>query len=87
MDVRRVSDDRDELRAHEQYIKQIVADGMTMKMLIADNGLCCLAIYKESLKQHTVLIIYSILILVSSVVLGLCIFGIVRQSKTLRQLR
>ena len=78
---------RDELRAREQYIKQIVSDGTTMKMLVADNGLCCLSIYKESLLKPTTLGIYIIIISVSSVVLGLCIFGIVRQSKKLRQLR
>lgn len=71
----------------EQYIKQMITDGTTKKMLIADNGMCCLSVNKESLKQHTALIVYSILISVSSVVLGLCIFGIVRQSKTLRCLR
>ena len=78
---------RDELRAREQYIKQIVSDGTTMKMLVADNGLCCLSIYKESLLKPTTLGTYIIIISVSSVVLGLCIFGIVRQSKKLRQLR
>lgn len=78
---------RDELSARELYIKQMIADEPTMKMLIADNGLCCLTVYKESLKQHTTLTIYSILFSVSSVVLGVCIFGIVRQSKKLRQLR
>ena len=78
---------RDELSARELYIKQMIVDGTTKKMLIANNGLCCLTVYKESLKQHTTLTIYSILISVSSVVLGVCIFGIVRQSKKLRQLR
>ncbi len=77
---------RDELRAREQYIKQIVSDGTTMKMLVADNGLCCLSVYKESLLKPTSLGTYIIIISVSSVVLGLCIFGIVRQSKTLRRL-
>ena len=76
--------ERDE---REQDIKQMIVDGTSKKILIADNGLCCLTVYKESLKQHTILTIYSILISVSSVVLGLCIFGIVRQSKKLRQLR
>ena len=78
---------RDELSARELYIKQMIADEPTMKMLIADNGMCCLSVNKESLKRNTALIVYSILIPVSSVVLGLCIFGIVRQSKNLRQLR
>ena len=78
---------RDELRAREQVIKQMIADEPIMKMLIADNGMCCLSVNKESLKRNTALIVYSILIPVSSVVLGLCIFGIVRQSKKLRQLR
>ncbi len=78
---------RDELSAREQYIKQIVADGTTMKMLIADNGLCCLSIYKESLIGYKNLALSISVISVSSVVLGLCIFGIVRQSKTLRRLR
>ncbi len=78
---------RSELSAREQYIKQMIADEPTKKMLIADNGMCCLAVNKESLKRNTVLIVYSILLPVSSVVLGLCIFGIVRQSKTLRRLR
>ena len=78
---------RAELSAREQVIKQMIADEPTMKMLIADNGMCCLSVNKESLKQHTTLTVYSILIPVSSVVLGLCIFGIVRQSKKLRQLR
>lgn len=78
---------RDELRAREQYIKQIVSDGTTMKMLVADNGLCCLSIYKESLLKPTTLGTYIIIISVSSVVLGLCIFGIVRQSKKLRLLK
>ena len=77
---------RSELNAREQYIKQMIADGPTKKMLIADNGMCCLSVNKESLKRNTALIVYSILIPVSSVVLGLCIFGIVRQSKTLRRL-
>lgn len=74
---------KDELRVREQYIKQLVADGTTMKMLIADNGLCCLSVYKETLNRNTAMIIYSVLIPISSVVLGLCIFGIVRQSKNL----
>lgn len=79
---------RDELLAREQYIKQMIAtDGATKKMLIADNGLCCLSIYKESLLSNDTLKIYISIIAVSSVVLGLCIFGIVRQSKKLRQLR
>ena len=78
---------RDELSAREQVIKQMIADEPTKKMLIADNGLCCLSVNKESLKQHTTITVYSILIPVSSVVLGVCIFGIVRQSKKLRQLR
>ncbi len=77
---------RDELRAREQYIKQIVSDGTTMKMLVADNGLCCLSVYKESLLKPTTLGIYIIIISVSSVVLGLSIFGIVRQSRALRRL-
>ncbi len=77
---------RDELRAREQYIKQIVSDGMTMKMLIADNGLCCLTIYKDSLLKPTTLGTYIIIISVSSIALGLCIFGIVRQSRALRRL-
>ena len=78
---------RDELSAREQVIKQMIADEPTKKMLIADNGLCCLFVNKESLKQHITITVYSILIPVSSVVLGVCIFGIVRQSKKLRQLR
>lgn len=78
---------RDELRAREQYIKQVVADGATMKMLIADNGLCCLSVYKESLLKPTTLIIYIVLISISAVVLGLSIFGIVRQSKKLKLLK
>lgn len=77
---------KDELRVREQYIKQLVADGTTMKMLIADNGLCCLSVYKETLNRNTAIIIYSVLIPISSVVLGLCIFGILRQSKILRRL-
>lgn len=77
---------RDELRVREQYIKQMIAtDGATKKMLIADNGLCCLSIYKESLISNNTLIIYISIIAVSSVVLGLCIFGIVRQSKKLKR--
>ncbi len=75
--------ERDE---REQDIKQMITDGTTMKMLVADNGLCCLSIYKESLLKPTTLGIYIMIISVSSVVLGLCIFGIVRQSKRLRQL-
>lgn len=75
---------RDELSAREQYIKQIVADGTTMKMLVADNGLCCLSIYKESLLKPTTLGTCIIIISVSSVVLGLCIFGIVIQSKKIK---
>ncbi len=78
---------RDELRAREQYIKQIVSDGTTMKMLVADNGLCCLSVYKESLLKPTTFGIYIMIISISSVVLGLCIFGIVRQSKKLRLLK
>ncbi len=77
---------KDELRVREQYIKQLVADGTTMKILIADNGLCCLSVYKESLIGYKNLTISIVIISVSSVVLGLCIFGIVRQSKTLRSL-
>ena len=69
----------------EQYIKQLIADGETIKMLIADNGLCCLSVYKESLIEPKNLIISILIISVSSVVLGLCIFGIVRQSKLLRR--
>lgn len=77
---------RDELSVREQYIKQMTAtDGKTMKMLIADNGLCCLSVYKESLLKPTTLVVYIIIISVSPVVLGLCIFGIVRQSKILRR--
>ena len=75
---------RDELSAREQYIKQIVADGTTMKMLIADNGLCCLSIYKESLIGYKNLALSISVISVSAVVLGLCIFGIVRQSKKIK---
>ena len=75
------------MSAREQVIKQMIADEPTKKMLIADNGLCCLSVNKESLKQHTTLTFYSILIPVSSVVLGLCIFGIVRQSKKLQRLK
>lgn len=78
---------KDELRVREQYIKQMIDDEPTQKMLIADNGMCCLSVNKKSLKRNTALIVYSILIPVSSVVLGLCIFGIVRQSKILRRLR
>ena len=78
---------KDALRAREQYIKQIVADGTTMKMLIADNGLCCLSVYKESLIAPTTLVIYIVLIPISSVVLGLSIFGIVRQSRKLKLLK
>lgn len=77
---------KDELRVREQYIKQLVADGTTMKILIADNGLCCLSVYKESLIGYKNLTISIMIISVSSVVLGVCIFGIVRQSKTLRRL-
>ena len=77
---------RDELRAREQYIKQIVTDGTTMKMLVADNGLCCLSVYKEALIGYKNLTISLVVISVSSVILGLSIFGIVRQSKTLRSL-
>lgn len=76
-----------EREEREQDIKQMIVDGTTKKMLIANNGLCCLTVYKESLKHHTTLTIYSILISVSSVVLGVCIFGIVRQSKKLQRLR
>ena len=75
--------ERDE---REQDIKQMISDGATRKMLIADNGLCCLSVYKESLLKPTTLGIYIIIISVSSVVLGLCIFGIVRQSRALRRL-
>lgn len=78
---------KDELSARERYIKQMIDDEPTQKMLIADNGMCCLSVNKESLKRNTALIVYSIIISVSSVVLGLCIFGIVRQSKILRRLR
>lgn len=79
---------RDELRVREQYIKQMIAtDGATKKMIISDNGLCCLSIYKESLISNDTLKIYISIIAVSSVVLGLCLFGIVRQSKKLRRLR
>ncbi len=77
---------KDELRVREQYIKQLVADDTTMKILIADNGLCCLSVYKESLIGYKNLTISIVIISVSSVVLGVCIFGIVRQSKTLRSL-
>ncbi len=76
--------ERDE---REQDIKQMISDGATRKMLIADNGLCCLSVYKESLLKPTTLGTYIIIISVSSVVLGLCIFGIVRQSKKLRLLK
>lgn len=74
-----------EREEREQDIKQMIADKTTMKMLIADNGLCCLSVYKETLQKPTTLIIYIILISVSSAVLGLCIFGIVRQSKKLKR--
>lgn len=77
---------RDELRAREQYIKQVVADGATMKILIADNGLCCLSVYKETLISDKTLAISISVIVISLVVLGLCVFGIVRQSKILRRL-
>ncbi|MDE5943087.1 MAG: hypothetical protein K2H30_02635 [Clostridia bacterium] len=76
--------ERDE---REQDIKQMMLDGKTMKMLIADNGLCCLSVYKESLLRPTTIIVYSVILSVSSVVLGLCIFGVVRHSKTLRRFR
>lgn len=79
---------REELRAREQYIKQLIAtERQTMKMLIADNGLCCLSVYKETLLRPTTLITYSIMLPVASVVLGFCIFGIVIQSKNLRRMR
>lgn len=65
----------------------MIADGTTKKMLIADNGLCCLSVYKESLMGSTTLVIYIVLISISSVVLGLSIFGIVRQSKKLKLLK
>ena len=77
---------KEDWNEREQYIKQMIADGTTMKMLIADNGLCCLSIYKESLIGYKNLALSISVISVSSVVLGLSIFGIVRQSKTLRSL-
>lgn len=76
---------KDELNAREQYVKQMVDDGTTMKMLVADNGLCCLSVYKESLISNKLVIIFSSILAASSVVLGLCIFGIVRQSKKLKR--
>lgn len=77
---------RDELRAREQDIKQMIAtDAKTMKMLIADNGLCCLSVYKEDLISSKTLIIEISMLVISSVVLGLCIFGIVKQSKKLKR--
>lgn len=76
---------KDELSVREQYIKQMVADGTTMKMLIADNGLCCLSVYKESLIGYKTLAISISVIVISAVVLGLCIFGIVRQAKNLKR--
>lgn len=76
--------ERDE---REQDIMQMITDGATKKMLIADNGLCCLSVYKESLLKPTTLIIYIVLISISAVVLGLSIFGIVRQSKKLKLLK
>lgn len=78
---------RSELNAREQYIKQMIADEPTKKMLITDNGMCCLSVNKESLNRNTALIVYSVLIPVSSIVLGVCIFGIVRQPETLKRLR
>jgi len=76
-----------EREAREQDIKQMMADRKTMKMLISDNGLCCLSVYKETLLKPTTLTIYIILTSVSTVVFGLCIFGIVRQSKKLKTLK
>lgn len=58
-----------------------------MKMLIADNGLCCLSVYKESLIGYKNLTISIEVISISSVVLSLCIFGIVRQSRKLKLLK
>lgn len=78
---------REDWDERELYIKQMIADGTTKKMLIADNGLCCLSVYKESLMGSTTLVIYIVLISISSVVLGLSIFGIVRQSKKLKLLK
>ncbi len=78
---------RAERNEREQYIRQLIAEGKTKKMLIDDNGTCCLSIYKESLLSPKNLIISISLISVSSVVLGLCIFGIVRQTKSLRYLK
>lgn len=79
---------KDELSAREQEIKQTIAtDGKTMKMLIADNGLCCLSVYKESLISSKTLALGISLLVISSVVLGLCIFGIVRQSKKLKKFK
>ena len=76
---------RDELSAREQVVKQMIDDGKIMKMLIADNGVCCLSIYKESLISSKTLALEISLLVISSVVLGLCIFGIVRQSKKLKR--
>ncbi len=73
--------------AREKYINQMIADGTTKKMLIADNGLCCLSVYKESLISNKNLAISISVISVSSIVLCLCIFGIVRQSKKLKLLK
>lgn len=69
----------------EQYIKQMISDGATRKMLIADNGCCCLSVYKESLIGYKTLAISISVIVISAVVLGLCIFGIVRQAKNLKR--
>jgi len=77
---------RAELRAREQEIKEMIAtDRKTMKMLISDNGLCCLSVYKESLISSNTLTLAISLLVISSVVLGLCVFGIVRQSKNLKR--
>lgn len=77
----------EEIYEREQYIKQMITDEITMKMLVDDNGACCLTVYKENLINNTHVILFTALLVVSSVVLGVCIFGIVRQSKTLRRLR
>ncbi len=62
---------KEDWNEREQYIKQMIADGTTIK---------------ESLIGYKNLALSISVISVSSVVLGLSIFGIVRQSKTLRSL-
>lgn len=68
-----------------EILRQMAENGETFTMLIDDRGGCCWAINKGELIKPTGTAIIVSIICVSAVVLGLSIFGIVKQSKKLKK--